>query len=85
MSAAETDMMNLQSASSRLLWPAPADWERNRMLVPLFKQMVKQRGRIFRILSLKKTFEERDKLKGERKAYMRISTCTYKEKREGKK
>lgn len=84
MFAAETDMMNLQSASSRLPWPAPANWERNRMLGPLFTQMVEQRGRIFPISPLEKTFEERYKLKRDRKAYMRISTCTYKEKREGK-
>lgn len=53
VSAAETDMMNLYSASSSLLWPAPADWERKRMLVPLFTQMVEQTGKRFPILSLK--------------------------------
>ena len=49
---AETDVSDLHAASSRLLWPAPPGWGRDRVLVLLLTQTAEQRGRTFPTLSL---------------------------------
>ena len=68
--------MNLYSASSSLLWPAPADWERKRMLVPLFTQMVEQTGKRFPILSLKNPLKKQI-TGGQESTYKKIYESIY--------